>query len=55
MWKVDGTKIIIQLKFQSHGNAFEAISTTVFTWTIILNAPKNAKTRKKLKSPYIDL
>ena len=46
MWKLDGMDIIIQLKLNINH---------YFTWTVISNAVKNAKTRKNLETSYIAL
>ena len=51
MQKLNRMNIIIQLKVQNLLNNINHC----FKWTVISNAPKNAKTRKKFEASYIAL
>ena len=58
MQKLDGMNTIIQLQVQNHRNTFKGchFSANTFSWAIISNTPKNAKTRKNLEeTSYIAL
>ena len=53
MQKLDGMNTIIQLKVQS--KHLRSNNNHYFTWAVILNAPKNTKTRKNLEALYFTL
>ena len=53
MRKLDGMNIIIQSSEPSKHR--QSNINHYFTWAIISNAPKNAKTRKNLEASYIAL
>ena len=55
MRKLDGMKIIIQLKVQNHQNTFRATSTTILHGLSFQMLQKNAKTRKNLEASHVTL
>ena len=50
MQKLDGTIIIVQLKVLEPSKHLQNNIEHCFTWTIVSNTPKNAKTRKNLEA-----
>ena len=60
---ISETKRNAEARWNEHNNPTKSSEPTKhfrcninhgFTWVVISNAPTNAKTRKNLKSPYID-